>query len=97
MLLSLGMTLVIATGGVDLSVGSVMAIVGALAAVLIVSAGMPFVVVLVIGLIAGALLGAWNGVLVTFLRVQPIIATLILMVIGRGIAMLITGWPGDYI
>ncbi|MEO8351167.1 MAG: ABC transporter permease, partial [Chthoniobacteraceae bacterium] len=90
MLLSLGMTLVIATGGVDLSVGSVMAVSGALAAVLVVSAGLPFIAVLVICLIAGALLGAWNGVLVTFLRVQPIIATLILMVIGRGIAMLIT-------
>ncbi len=91
MLLSLGMTLVIATGGVDLSVGSVMAIAGALAAVLVVSAGLPFAAALVLCLIAGALLGAWNGVLVTFLRVQPIIATLILMVVGRGIAMLITG------
>jgi simple sugar transport system permease protein len=91
MLLALGMTLVIATGGVDLSVGSIMAIAGALAAVLVLSAGMPFVAALGICLVAGALLGAWNGVLVTALRIQPIIATLILMVVGRGIAMLISG------
>ncbi len=90
MLLSLGMTLVIATGGVDLSVGSIMAIAGALAALLVTSAGMPFIVALLICIVAGAILGAWNGTLVTALRVQPIIATLILMVVGRGIAMLIT-------
>ena len=91
MLLALGMTLVIATGGVDLSVGSVMAIVGALAALLVVNAGVPFAAVVVICVLAGAALGAWNGMLVTLLGVQPIIATLILMVVGRGIAMLVTG------
>jgi simple sugar transport system permease protein len=91
MLLALGMTLVIATGGVDLSVGSIMAIAGALAAVLVASARMPFVAALGVCLVAGALLGAWNGVLVTGLRIQPIIATLILMVVGRGIAMLVSG------
>lgn len=90
MLLALGMTLVIATGGVDLSVGSVMAIAGAVAASLIVVAGLPFGLVILLCLIVGAALGAWNGLLVTALRIQPIIATLILMVVGRGIAMLIT-------
>src|SRR6476620_5384257 len=90
MLLSLGMTLVIATGGVDLSVGSLMAIAGSLAALLIVAGGLPFWVALIVCLLAGAALGAWNGLLVTLLRIQPIIATLILMVVGRGIAMLIT-------
>ncbi len=90
MLLSLGMTLVIATGGVDLSVGSVMAIAGALSA-LLVTRGMPFGAVLPIAIVVGSALGAWNGALVTILRIQPIIATLILMVVGRGIAMLISG------
>lgn len=90
MLLSLGMTIVIATGGVDLSVGSIMAIAGALAAVLVVSFGWPFPLALLVCVVAGAILGAWNGLLVTKLRIQPIIATLILMVVGRGIAMLIT-------
>jgi len=91
MLLALGMTLVIGTGGVDLSVGSVMAITGALAAVLVTTTALPFAAVLVLCVLAGAALGAWNGLLVTRLRIQPIIATLILMVVGRGIAMLITG------
>ena len=91
MLLALGMTLVIGTGGVDLSVGSVMAITGALAALLVTTTALPFAAVLVLCVLAGAGLGAWNGLLVTRLRIQPIIATLILMVVGRGIAMLITG------
>jgi ribose/xylose/arabinose/galactoside ABC-type transport system permease subunit len=90
MLLALGMTLVIGTGGVDLSVGSVMAIIGALAALLVTTTALPFAAVLVLCVLAGAALGAWNGLLVTRLRIQPIIATLILMVVGRGIAMLIT-------
>lgn len=90
MLLALGMTLVIGTGGVDLSVGSVMAITGALAALLVTTTALPFAAVLVLCVLAGAALGAWNGLLVTRLRIQPIIATLILMVVGRGIAMLIT-------
>jgi len=89
MLLALGMTLVIATGGVDLSVGSVMAITGALCAVLL-TAGwpLPFVVLAAIG--AGAFAGTINGVLVVRFGVQPIVATLILMVAGRGVAQLIT-------
>lgn len=91
MLLALGMTLVIATGGVDLSVGSVMAIAGALAALLVVNTGLPFPAVLVACVLSGAALGAWNGLLITWLKIQPIIATLILMVVGRGIAMLLTG------
>ena len=90
MLLALGMTLVIGTGGVDLSVGSVMAITGALAALLVTTTALPFAAVLALCVLAGAALGAWNGLLVTRLRIQPIIATLILMVVGRGIAMLIT-------
>ena len=91
MLIALGMSLVIATGGVDLSVGAVMAITGSLAAKLIVEAQYGFPLMLLFCLGAGALLGVWNGALVAFLGVQPIVATLILMVAGRGIAQLITG------
>jgi len=90
MLLSLGMTLVIATGGVDLSVGALMAIAGAVAAELINRSGVPFAVVIGLALSAAALAGCWNGLLVTAFRVQPIVATLILMVAGRGVAKLIT-------
>jgi len=90
MLVSLGMTLVIATAGVDLSVGAVVAIAGSLAAKLLVQeqAGLPLALAATSGLCL--VLGAWNGALVAWLGVQPIVATLILMVAGRGIAQLLT-------
>ncbi|WP_225086146.1 galactofuranose ABC transporter, ATP-binding protein YtfT [Pectobacterium colocasium] len=88
-LLALGMTLVIATGGIDLSVGAVMAIAGATAATLT-AAGYPLPSVLLTALLVGALCGLWNGFLVAVLQIQPIVATLMLMVAGRGIAQLIT-------
>ncbi len=91
MLLALGMALVIATGGVDLSVGAVMAIAGAVAAQLINIAGVPFPLVIAAALGVALLAGAWNGLLVGGFKVQPIVATLILMVAGRGVAQLITG------
>ena len=94
-LVSLGMTMVIATGGIDLSVGSVMAISGALACLQISDlenqnsvTGVAFAVLLSLGL--GLVLGLWNGLLVAVLKIQPIVATLILMVAGRGLAQLIT-------
>lgn len=90
MLLSLGMTLVIATSGVDLSVGAVMAIAGAVAAQLINKPGFPFLGVIAATLGVSVLCGAWNGLLVGGFRVQPIVATLILMVAGRGVAQLIS-------
>lgn len=90
MLISLGMTLVIATGGVDLSVGSVMAIAGAIGALLLTK---DYSVAMVIAAALGVslLLGVWNGALVGIFQVTPIVATLILMVSGRGIAQLLTG------
>src|SRR5688572_6003574 len=89
MLLSLGMTLVIATGGVDLSVGAIMAIAGAISA-LAVKAGQPVPVVIFAALAAALASGLWNGALVSYLQVPPIVATLILMVSGRGVAQLLT-------
>ncbi len=91
MLISLGMTLVIATGGVDLSVGAITAISGAVAAVLFQAGYTDPFVVSAIALGAGLLCGAWNALLVAGLEVQPIVATLVLMVAGRGIAQLLTG------
>ena len=88
-LLAIGMTLVIATGGIDLSVGAVMAIAGATAASMTV-AGHSLPMVLLAALGSGALAGLWNGVLVAILKIQPFVATLILMVAGRGVAQLIT-------
>lgn len=88
-LLAIGMTLVIATKGIDLSVGAVIAICGAVAASLIVS-GNSLAYTLIVTLGTGLLCGVWNGFLVAILNIQPIIATLVLMVAGRGIAQLIT-------
>ena len=100
MLLTIGMTLVYATGGIDLSVGSVLAISGAMSAFLIrpeyASGSLAYpdpptsiLLVILIPLLAAVLAGLWNGFLVAYVGVQPIIATLILMVAGRGIAQLI--------
>ncbi|NUB45730.1 ABC transporter permease [Fertoebacter nigrum] len=88
-ILAIGMTAVIATKGVDLSVGAVMAIAAAVAATLVVG-GQPAIVAVTAALAAGLLCGLWNGVLVTYLDMQPIVATLVLMVAGRGLAQLIT-------
>jgi simple sugar transport system permease protein len=90
-LLAIGMTLVIASGGIDLSVGSVMALAGALAALLSRRADLPLVAVIVLPLLLAAAAGLWNGLLVVGARIQPIIATLVLMTSGRGLAMLFTG------
>ena len=87
-LLALGMAVVIGTKGIDLSVGSVIAVVGATIAWRI-HAGDPHFVILLIALGVGLLCGVWNGFLVAVLDIQPIIATLILMVSGRGIGLMI--------
>lgn len=88
-LLAVGMTLVIATRGIDLSVGAIMAICGAVAAWAI-AAGWGLVSALAVALAAGAAAGLWNGLLVAVVGIQPFVATLILMTMGRGIAQLIT-------
>ena len=88
-ILALGMTLVIATRGIDLSVGAVMAIAGATAAALT-AQGYPLPVALGTAIGVGLLCGLWNGILVAVLEIQPFVATLILMVAGRGFAQLIT-------
>lgn len=96
LLISLGMTVVIALRGIDLSVGAVVAVSGALACEMIVAAGDggsagAVAAAVAAALAVSALLGLWNGFLVAVLRIQPIVATLILMVAGRGVAQLVTG------
>jgi galactofuranose transport system permease protein len=87
-LVALGMAVVIGTKGIDLSVGAVIAIVGAVMTDLI-HRDMSAPAVLALSLGSGVLCGLWNGLLVAVLDIQPIIATLILMVAGRGIAQMI--------
>jgi len=102
MLAALGMTLVIATRGIDISVGAVVAISGTVAATLIggtvvmhngvpeYASNIPMAWAIAAAMGAAILCGAWNGLLVATLGLQPIIATLILMVAGRGLAQLLT-------
>jgi len=109
-LLAIGMTLVIATGGVDLSVGAVMAIAASVAALLmnpyVLATELPpnleklvfdphftyspLWVVILVTLLVSTVCGLWNGLLVAYGRIQAMVATLILMIAGRGIAQLIT-------
>lgn len=96
MLVALGMTVVIATRGIDLSVGAIMAVSGAVAMTIIADSPDPagggtVAIALVTALAVALVLGAWNGLLVSVLGIQPIIATLVLMLAGRGVALLITG------
>jgi simple sugar transport system permease protein len=89
-LISIGMTLVIATQGIDISVGSIIAISAALSATVIVAGGSVPLAILT-GIVSGLLCGVWNGFLVSYIGVQPMVGTLILYIVGRGIAQLITG------
>jgi galactofuranose transport system permease protein len=106
--LALGMTLVIATGGVDLSVGAVMAIAASTACIMLNPnligvrladvtreadpsySALPLWAVFLAPLLIAAVCGLWNGVLVAYGKIQPMVATLILMIAGRGIAQLVT-------
>ena len=89
-LVAAGMTLVISARGLDISVGAVVAIAAATGA-LCVSATGSLGLAVVAALAVALLCGLWNGLLVVGVGMQPIIATLILMVAGRGVAQLITG------
>ena len=103
MLVALGMTLVIATRGIDISVGAVVAISASVAALmiggkLVINNGVathvsnyPMPLAILCALLVALACGLWNGLLVARIGLQPIIATLILMVAGRGIAQLATG------
>jgi ribose transport system permease protein len=94
-IVSLGMALVIGTGGVDLSVGATMAIASAVLAKIVAPAssgglGLSIVLAIVLAVVAGIVVGLFNGAVVALARVQPIVATLGMLVAGRGIALVIT-------
>jgi ribose transport system permease protein len=87
--LGIGATLVILTGGIDLSVGSVLALSGVVAG-LLVKSGMPVTPAMALGVVVGALCGAVNGLCITRLKLPPFIATLGMMLVARGIALQLT-------
>ena len=96
-IVGVGMTLVIATGGIDLSVGSLMAISGALAPLIFLGnifkigeIHAAVAVAIVVSVFVAGLFGWFNGWLITRFRIQPIIATLVLFIAGRGIAQVMT-------
>lgn len=85
-LVAIGMTLVIATGGIDLSVGALVAVAGSVAAAMM-AQGHPAGPASLVALVLCCVCGAVNGLLVAYVGVQPIVATLIMMVAGRGLAL----------
>lgn len=94
-ILSMGMTLVVAaSAGTDISVGAVMAVAGAVCCSILgtgTSYKTPYIVGIIAALGISTLCGIWNGFLVAKMKIQPMVATLILFTAGRGIAQLITG------
>jgi simple sugar transport system permease protein len=103
LIMAVAMTYVIATGGIDISVGSILAISGSIASLVVWSGNTqylttadstyyaPIIAIILIPLVASVLLGAFNGLMVSVVGLQPFIATLILMTAGRGLAQLLTG------
>lgn len=101
MIVSVGMTLIILTGGIDLSVGSVLALSGAVTAVMLkfgaelvdlnLYIGFTLIGALLGGTFVGALLGWFNGFTITRFKVPPFVATLAMLTIARGLTMLLTG------
>src|ERR1700730_3773746 len=95
-IVAVGMTLVIGTAGIDLSVGSLMAISGALAPIIFlgkwvpVPLGIGVPLAFIVPIIVTSLFGWFNGWLITRFRIQPIVATLVLFIAGRGIAQVLT-------
>lgn len=89
-ILASGMTMVIIIGGIDLSVGSVIAIAGCLCSGLITNNGIAAPVAIIIAIAAGTLVGVFNGVVISRTNIPPFIVTLAMMNIGRGFARIYT-------
>jgi len=83
-ILAIGMTVVCLTGGIDLSVGSIVAFSGIVTAGLLRDSGLPMIVVVLIAVVVGALMGLYNGCFVAYWNAAPFVVTLSMMTIGRG-------------
>jgi ribose transport system permease protein len=94
-IMGIGVTFAIITGGIDLSIGSVIALSGTVA-VMVAIAGVPIWLSMIVGLLVGVVCGLLNGLMVTILKLPPFIATLGMMMVARGVALTITNanaWP----
>lgn len=89
--LALGATFVIITGGIDLSVGTVMTLSSVLTGVIVVNAGMPIYIGVLGGIVTGAFCGFLSGVAIAKMKIPPFIATLAMMMIAKGLALVISG------
>ena len=94
---TIGMTLVLISGGIDLSVGSVVALSGAVVGLLFTSSEMPLFVAAFLGILAGGFTGLVNGLLGSYLRLPIFIVTLGMLEAGRGLAYMVTGSQTMYI
>ncbi|WP_019004009.1 multiple monosaccharide ABC transporter permease [Cohnella laeviribosi] len=89
LVLAIGMVMVIITGHIDLSVGSVAAFVGAVSAIMMVDYGMPFYAAMALSLLIGAAVGAWQGFWVAYVKIPSFIVTLAGMLLFRGLTMIV--------
>lgn len=89
LVLAIGMVLVIITGHIDLSVGSVAAFIGALSAIMMVDMQMNPVLAVILSLLMGALVGAWQGFWVAYIKIPAFIVTLAGMLLFRGLTMIV--------
>ncbi|MEI2398469.1 ABC transporter permease subunit, partial [Paenibacillus phytohabitans] len=89
LVLAIGMVLVIITGHIDLSVGSVAAFIGALSAIMMVDMKMNPVLAVILSLLMGALVGAWQGFWVAYIKIPAFIVTLAGMLLFRGLTMIV--------
>ena len=102
LILAIGMVMVIVAGHIDLSVGSVAAFVGAVSGVLIRDAGLPWWAAILLSLVIGALVGAWQGFWIAYVGIPAFIVTLAGMLIFRGLALVVLGntnigsFPAEY-
>ncbi len=94
--LAVGMTFVILTGGIDLSVGTGMTLCAVMTGVFLTNLGLPLVVGVLGGIATGTLLGLLNGLNVSFLRIPPFIATLAMMMVAQGLSLIISGTKPIY-
>jgi ribose transport system permease protein len=94
--LALGQTFVIITGGIDLSVGTVMTLSAVMTGVVITNMGLPLPVGVVAGIVTGGLMGLLNGILIARFRLPPFIATLGTLNIARGLALVVSGLAPIY-
>ncbi|WP_338789525.1 multiple monosaccharide ABC transporter permease [Metabacillus sp. FJAT-53654] len=89
LVLAIGMVLVIITGHIDLSVGSIAAFVGAISAILMVNYEIPTFLAVIISLLVGAIIGAWQGFWVAYVKIPAFIVTLAGMLLFRGLTMIV--------